>query len=467
MTSMPLTLNDAAEALRDGRVSSVDLTMSCIEASDKLDEALGTFLHRTTDPALSAARAADADFAAGIDRGPLQGIPFAIKDIFATADAPTTAQSRVLDPAWGAQGDALVVARVRDAGAVLLGKTTTMEFAFGLPDATQPFPVPRNPWNTGAWAGGSSSGNASGVAAGLFFGSIGSDTGGSIRLPSAFCGITGLKPTYGRVPKTGTVPLAWTLDHVGPMCRSAHDCAIVLNAIAGNDPADTFSSPAPTDDYVAGLGGSLEGLRMGVDRALPSKGIQAPPDPAAVALFEIALEQLVAAGATVVEVSIDGYEAMNEAVTATLFCESFAYHKRNLQQRWAEYGRFTRQMLTFGAFFSGDDYVQAQRVRRAVRREIDRIFGDVDAIAMLTAGAGAPAAEGLDFVSALGLPAYTPFWNGSGLPALSVPIGFTDAGMPIGMQIGGRAFDEATVLRVGDAYQQRTDWHLRVPPVVG
>jgi Asp-tRNA(Asn)/Glu-tRNA(Gln) amidotransferase A subunit family amidase len=465
VSARSLTLTDAAAALRDGSATSVELTASCLDAADRLDDQLGTFIVRTPELALEAAQRADADFAAGIDRGPLQGIPFGIKDIFATSDAPTTAQSLVLDPAWGSHGDAPAVARLRAAGAVFVGKTTTMEFAFGLPDPDKPFPVPRNPWNRDHWAGGSSSGNASGVGAGMFFGSLGSDTGGSIRLPSAYCGITGLKPTFGRVPKSRTVPLAWSLDHVGPMCRSARDCAAVLEVIAGHDPSDALCSSEQVEPYAPALDGSLAGVRVGVDRAMASRGIQAPPDPAAVALFEAALTELAAAGAGIVEISIDGWEAMNEAAAAILFCECFAYHKRNLQTRWADYGRFTRQMLTFGAFFTGEDLVRAQRVRRAVRREIDEILTGVDVVASLTAGAGAAKADGLDFVSALGLPVYTPFWNGAGLPALSVPIGFTDAGLPIGMQLGGRAFDEAGVLRAGDAFQQRTDWHLRVPMI--
>ena len=187
--------------------------------------------------ALDEARQADADFANGIDRGPLQGIPLGIKDIIATDNAPTTAQSLVLDPTWGDQGDAPVVARLRAAGAVITGKTSTMEFATGLPDADKPFPVPRNPWNTDHWPGGSSSGTGAGVAAGLFLGGLGTDTGGSIRGPAAYCAISGLKPTFGRVPKSGCVPLGYSLDHIGPMARSARDCAAMLQIIAGYDAA--------------------------------------------------------------------------------------------------------------------------------------------------------------------------------------------------------------------------------------
>jgi aspartyl-tRNA(Asn)/glutamyl-tRNA(Gln) amidotransferase subunit A len=465
MTGLPLSIAEAAAALRAGEVTSVELTTACIEAADRLDGELGTFLHRTNDSALAAAEQADTDLAAGVDRGPLQGIPFGIKDIFATSDAPTTAQSLVLDPAWGDQGDAPFVARVRQQGAVLMGKTSTMEFALGLPDPSKPFPVPRNPWDTSRWSGGSSSGNANGIAAGLFLGSIGSDTGGSIRLPSAFCGITGLKPTFGRVPKSGTVPLAWSLDHVGPMARTARDCAAILSVIAGHDPSDPLCSSEPVADYEAVLDGSLAGVRIGVARDAHTNGALALPNDDASQRFEDAVAALESAGAELVDVAIDHYAALVEATSVVLFSEAFAYHRENLKARWSDYGSFSRQMLSFGAFFSGTDYVQASRIRRAVRAKVDEMLGSLDAIVMLTAGAGAAPADGLDFMSALGLPVYTPVWNALGLPALSVPIGLGDDGLPIGMQIAGADFDEATVLRIGDGFQQITDFHRQVPSV--
>lgn len=463
MSRIPLSIAEAAAALRAGELTSVELTTACIETADRLDAELGVFLHRTNDTALAAAKQADADLAAGIDRGPLQGIPFGIKDIFATDDAPTTAQSLVLPSSWGDRGDAPFVARVRARGAVLLGKTSTMEFALGLPDPTKPFPVPRNAWDRTRWAGGSSSGNATGVAAGLFLGSIGSDTGGSIRLPSAFCGITGLKPTFGRVPKSGTVPLAWSLDHVGPMARTARDCAQILSVIAGFDPSDPLCVDEPVADYEAALDGSLGGVRIGVDRADHTAGALVPPNDDALARFEEAVAALADAGAELVDVSVDTYAALNEASSITLFGESFDYHREWLRTRWDDYGSLSRQMLTFGAFFSAADYVQAQRVRRHARAKADELLATVDAVVMLTAGAGAPPADGLDFVSALGLPVYTAAWNGLGLPVLSVPIGFGDDGLPIGMQIAGAAFDEAAVLRIGDAFQTVTEHHRAVP----
>jgi aspartyl-tRNA(Asn)/glutamyl-tRNA(Gln) amidotransferase subunit A len=463
VTALPPTIVDAAAALRDGSVTAVDLTEQMLNRADKLDPQLGTYIHRSDDPARAAARQADADFAAGIDRGPLQGIPLCVKDILATADAPTTCQSLVLDPAWGEQGDAPAVARLRAAGAVLTGKTTTMEFAIGLPDPAKPFPVPRNPWSTDTWAGGSSSGTANGTAAGLFYGGIGTDTGGSIRMPSALCGITGLKPTYGRVPKTGVFPLASTLDHVGPMARTAQDCALLLAVMAGHDAADPNCADVAVDDYVGALGRSLEGVRVAVERDHHTRAPMV--DPAAAQLFEDAIAAMERAGAEIVEISMHLWEPLNEATIVTTFSEAFLYHHEDLKNRWSDYGAYTRVMITTGAFYSAIDYVKAQSIRRAARQETLEHLGSVDVIACLTAGAGAPLVEGLDFASTLLLPVFTAVWDGLGFPVVSVPIGFTAAGLPIGMQLAGRPFDEAGVLAVGDAYQQLTDWHLRVPPI--
>src|SRR5262245_63745440 len=235
MSELPCTIADAARAFRSGQLTSADLTAALLARAHAANEKLGAFIQIADETALAAAKQADADFAAGIDRGPLQGIPLGVKDILATLEGPTTAQSLVLDRSWGGRADALAVARLRAAGAVIPGKTTTMEFAIGAPDPSKPFPVSANPWDLARTPGGSSSGTGNGIAAGLFLGGLGTDTGGSIRMPAAFCGITGLKVSYGRVPAAGCVPLAPTLDTIGPMARSARDCAAILQADAGPD----------------------------------------------------------------------------------------------------------------------------------------------------------------------------------------------------------------------------------------
>lgn len=458
---LPITLDDAAAALRRGETTSVALTEAVLERADRLDGRIGCYLYRCDDAALARAKQADDELAAGVEKGPLHGIPLAVKDIVATTDCPTTAQSLVLDPRWGDQGDAPVVARLRAAGAVLTGKTSTMEYAIGLPDPDKPFPIPRNPWNLDRWSGGSSSGTANGVATGLFYGGVGTDTGGSIRMPSALCGITGFKPTFGRVPKAGVVPLAWSLDHVGPMARTARDCALLLEVMAGHDPRDPSCLDAPVPSYVAELDGALEGVRIAVQRR---HHVDAPfVDPSAVARFDDALGVLAVGGAKVEDVDIEAFDLLNEAMPPLVMSEAFAYHRLTMQARWTDYFSTTRAMVASGLFYTGTDIVQARRVRNHVLDKVAEVLDRFDVIATLTAGAGAPGAAGLDFASALMLPVFTAPWNALGLPAASVPCGFTDDGMPVGLQLCGRTLDEATVLRIGDAYQQRTDWHLRVP----
>lgn len=462
---LPLTIADAAAALRSGEVTSVQLTEAALARADEIDSLIGCYLYRGDDAALARAKQADDELARGDDRGPLHGIPLGVKDIVATADCPTTAQSLVLDPAWGDQGDAPVVARLRAAGAVLTGKTSTMEFAIGLPDPSKPFPVPRNPWNLDRWAGGSSSGTANGVATSLFYGGVGTDTGGSIRMPAALCGVTGLKPTFGRVPKAGVVPLAWSLDHVGPLARSARDCALMLDVMAGHDARDPLclDAPMPSGGYTAALDGSLDGVRVAVQR---KHHVDAPfVEPSAIARFEEAVEALAAGGAVVEEVDIPAFDILNEAVPPLFMAEAFAYHRRMMQTRWDDYFSTTRVMVASALFYTATDYVQARRVRNHVRADVDRLLQHFDVIATPTAGAGAPAAEGLDFAAALMLPVFTGPWDALGLPAISVPCGFTDDGLPVGLHLGGRHLDEAGVLHVADAYQHVTGWHTQVPNV--
>jgi aspartyl-tRNA(Asn)/glutamyl-tRNA(Gln) amidotransferase subunit A len=463
VTDLPLTIADAAAALRAGAISSVELTRAVLAQADRLDARLGVYLTRMDETALREAAQADADLAAGVDRGPLQGIPLGVKDIIATANAPTTGQSLVLDPAWGDRGDAPVVTRLRAAGAVVVGKTTTMEFAIGMPDPEKPFPVPRNPWNLDRWPGGSSSGTGSGVAAGFFLGGLGTDTGGSIRMPAAYCGISGLKQTFGRVPKSGCVALGFSLDHIGPMARSARDCALLLQVLAGYDASDPTCADAPVPDYLAGFGADLAGKRIAVERehGVRTAGVL----PEVVAAFEAAVAALEAAGAEVVEVAIPHYDEIVFAGRINSRCEAAAYHMVDMQSRWTDYGVHTRAAIAGGALYSAPDLVQAQRVRRYGQRVVRELLAPYDALLTPTSGIGAPPLEGLTSESMLKWPSFTSIWNATGLPALSVPMGFTEDGLPLSLQIVGKPFDEATVLAIGDAYQQRTDWHLMMPPV--
>ncbi len=467
MTEIPLTLTDAAAALRAGELTSAELVEESIARADALDDQLGVYLVRFDDDARARAAQADADFAAGIDRGPLQGIPIGVKDILAMAEGPTTAQSLILDPAWGEGKDAIVVERLKAAGAAITGKLTTMEFASAVPDPDKPFPLPRNPWDLDTWPGGSSSGTGAGVAAGLFLAGVGTDTGGSIRIPAIFCGVSGLMPTFGRVPNAGCVPLGYSLDHIGPLARSARDCGAFLGAIAGPDPRDPYAVDRGVDDYLAGpLDGSLAGLRVGVER-INHLGVDPEEDPAVAATFEAAVARLGELGATVVEVTIPHYAEALVAAMITCVAESLAYHREDLRERAHDYHRSNRSMYPLGACFTGADYVQAQRVRRVAQRSLATVFADVDLIATPGATRVSPTYERMLTGGTMDVLAgvHTMYWDAVGNPALVVPMGFNGDGLPLSLQLAARPFEEALLVRAGDAYQQATDWHLRVPPL--
>jgi aspartyl-tRNA(Asn)/glutamyl-tRNA(Gln) amidotransferase subunit A len=460
----PLTLTEAAAALRCGDVTSAELTEAALARADRLDGELGTYLARFDDEALRAAERADRELASGIDRGPLQGIPFGVKDILAASEGSTTAQSLVLDPGWGAGKDAPVVARLKAAGAVITGKVTTMEFACGMVDPAKPFPVPRNPWDPQTWPGGSSSGTGNGVAAGMFLAGLGTDTAGSIRIPAAFCGVTGLKPTFGRVPKSGCVPLGYSLDHVGPLARSARDCAAVLEVIAGHHPSDPDCVDLPVTPVA--FDGSLTGVRIGVVR---EHHFPEGFDPALATAFDDALGVLTGLGATLVEVTLPYWPQMLTANLVTMCSEALAYHRGDLTGRWDDYFAATRVTLARGALVSGADYVQAQRVRRVAQDAVARLLDDVDVIACPTTAIGAPRyqdltdAEGRIDIEALFRYIFTQYWDCVGNPVLAAPMGFTTQGLPLSIQFAGAAFDETTILRVADAFQQVTRWHRQVP----
>jgi aspartyl-tRNA(Asn)/glutamyl-tRNA(Gln) amidotransferase subunit A len=465
---LPVTAADAARRLRDGSVTSVALTQALLGRADRSDPELGVYLARFDEQALEQAQRADAELASGLDRGPFHGIPFGVKDIFAAAEGPTTANSLVLDPQWGAGRDATAVARMKQAGAVITGKVATMEFAVGTVDADKPFPQTRNPWDPNTWPGGSSSGTGAGVAAGFFLAGFGSDTGGSIRIPASYCGVSGLMPTFGVVPKTGVVPLGYSLDHVGPLARSVEDCAAVLEIIAGADGEDPDCVPSWPGLGTAWREGSLEGRRIGV---VTEHHFPETADPALRSTFDEAVRVLQAAGAAVEEVALPYWDETGTASMITMGAEAAAYHRPDLQSRWNDYSRATRAMVSLGALVSGADYVQAQRIRRLAQQALATLFRDYDALVMPTTATAAPAyarqsrdgSLGLDFGRLFGT-IFTPYWDAVGNPVLVVPMGFNAAGLPLSLQIAGPAFGEADLLAVGQALQVRTDWHLQLPP---
>jgi aspartyl-tRNA(Asn)/glutamyl-tRNA(Gln) amidotransferase subunit A len=453
------TIRELGDRFRRRTLSPVELTEAHLARIEKLDPTLKAFVTVTADRARQDARAAEAALRQGGEPGRLCGIPVAYKDLYATKGILTTAGSAVLAD-WIPDADSTCVARLQGAGSVMLGKLITHEFAMGIQFPGHRFPPARNPWNLAHMPGGSSSGSGAALAAGLCVGSLGSDTGGSIRGPAAFSGIAGIKPTYGRCSRAGVVSLSWTLDHTGPMARTVEDCAYLLQALAGHDPADPASSRAPVGDYLATLRGGIRGLRVGVPRAYFFDGVRPEVERA----FEASLGVLRSLGATVQDVEIPSIRnAMSFLVI--LLAEAFAYHERDLRERPELFGDVLREKFMAGGLLSGAEYAQAQRLRAQLCVDMAAALARVDLLATPTTPGPAPSFETVlnpDFPFARSNMA--PF-NMSGLPALAVPCGFSEGGLPLSLQLAGRPFDEATVLRAGHAYEQATEWHRRRPDV--
>ncbi len=449
------------------QVSPVEVVRAHLDRIAALDPALRAFVTVCPDGALEAARAAEADLMAGKPLGPLHGVPWAPKDLYSTKGVRTTGGSKILADSVPGH-DATVVARLARAGAILLGKLNMHEFAYGPEGLNAHYGDTRNPWSVDAHriAGGSSSGSGAAVAAGLAPGSLGSDTGGSIRIPASLCGITGLKPTYGRVSRAGVLPLAWSMDHVGPMTRSARDCALMLGAIAGYDPADPTTSVLPVADYGAALTGDVRGLRVGILRA-HFTDVAAPDVRAAV---DAAAKRLEQAGAVLDEVNLTQVTHVATGSAAIVASEALAYHAAWMRARAQDYQPDVRERLRLGAFVTGAHYVRSQQVRALLTREVDDALVRRDVLLAPATPLTAPVlgerettlGDGPSDVRAALLRCTRPF-NFSGHPACAAPCGFSAAGLPIGLQVVGRPFDEATVLRVVDAYQRITDWHTRRP----
>jgi len=462
---IPLTIQDAAAALRAKQITSTELTSALLAKTKALNPTLGAFITVTEETALAEAAAADAKFAAGTDLGPLQGIPYGVKDIIATKDAPTTANGVILDPAWGEGWDAPVIERLRAAGAVLMGKLVLNEFAIGMPDAAKAFPMPQNPWDLERSGSGSSSGTGIAIAGGLVLGGLGTDTGGSTRGPSSWNGVSGMKQTFGRVPKFGCVPLGYSLDHINPMARSAWDCAAMLNVLAGYDRRDPTTVDVPVPDYTAGLTGSVAGMRIGVPTSYFFDSPELDPETKAAVLAGI--EALKGAGAVVTEVHIPHAREAKDANQVIMYSEAFSYHKLDLAERFDDYGKYTSEVLTRGLLMTGGDLVQAHRFRSYFKKKVAEVMTDLDVLITPTSIGPAPKRADMSPSQQLRGPGFTPHWNLTGLPAMAIPCGFSSGPkpLPLSMQIIGKPFAEQTVFQVADAYQRLTDWHLQVPKV--
>jgi len=463
------SVSELARLIATKEISPVEIVRAHLDRITALDARLRCFITLTADAAVEAARAAEAELAAGRSRGPLHGVPFGLKDLFDTAGVRTTGGSKILADRVPAE-DATVARRLSAAGAISLGKLSMHEFAYGPEGLNVHYGTSRNPWDAAEERipGGSSSGSGVAVAAGLVPLALGSDTGGSIRIPAALCGITGLKPTYGRVSRAGVLPLAWSMDHAGPMTRSAMDAALVLKALAGYDPADPTTSVLPVPDYAAALSGDVKGLRVGVLRV----GFLDAAAPDVRDAVESAVKTLEGLGARVDEVSLDHVGSVAAGAMAIVASEALAYHAEWVRTRPSDYQPDVLERLRAGAFVSGVHYVRAQQARALVRAEVDAALARRDVL--LSPATPIAATRFGEMETALGegtvdvrssLLRFTRPFNFTGHPACALPCGFTSAGLPIGLQIVGRPFDEVTLLRAADAYQRATDWHGRRPPL--
>jgi aspartyl-tRNA(Asn)/glutamyl-tRNA(Gln) amidotransferase subunit A len=454
-----LSIAEAARLIERRQLSPVDLTQAYLDRIQTYDAQLNAYLLVTADRALEAARAAEAEIAAGHYRGPMHGIPFALKDIYCTAGIRTTCHSRTRQD-YVPNFDAATVTRLYQAGAVLLGKLSTHEFAHGGPSFDLPWPAARNPWNREHATGGSSSGSGASVAAALAPGSLGSDTGGSIRNPAALCGLVGLKPTYGLVSRSGVYTNSYSYDTAGPMTWTVEDCAIMLQTIAGHDPKDPASAGHAVPDYRAELSAGVKGLRIGVLRHLYEEDV---PVPASLkAALEQAYDVLRGLGAVIEDARIRPASDYHAVKITGAESELFAVHEPVLRQRLNDFGADFLGRALGALLISGADYVQASRQRRAMIAEMAPLYQKYDVL--LTAGPG-PAAR-LDAWRTLNFwqksSVTTPF-NVTGGPALAQCIGFTDDGLPLSMQVAGRPFADAMVLRVAKAYEDATPWRRRRP----
>jgi aspartyl-tRNA(Asn)/glutamyl-tRNA(Gln) amidotransferase subunit A len=451
-----LSLAEASKLIHKADVSSIELTEACLARIGAVDSTLNAFITVTAEAARTSARQATNSK----PHSPLHGIPIALKDIFDVEGVRTTAGSPILADNV-ATADSAVTRRLKDAGAIILGKLNLHQFAFGATGRSSHFGPARNPWDPERITGGSSSGSGAAVSSGETFMAMGTDTGGSIRIPASLCGIVGLKPTFGRVSRAGLLPLSWSLDHAGPMARSVEDVAIVMQVIAGHDPNDTWSSREPVPDYTKNLRAGVKGLRVGVPDSFFFDSLEPEVDAGVRAAIGV-LESL---GAIVEPVRLPYIYEIPSATNAIQLPEALAYHQKWMAERPEDYLDDVRYRLELGAMIPAVTYVQAQRLREmAVAAWRDEVFSRVDVLAMASTQGAAFKLEGSDLSVTLSLIRLTNPLNLMGVPVISVPCGFTSEGLPFGLQLAGRWWDEATVLRAAYAFEQATEWH---PPKGG
>jgi aspartyl-tRNA(Asn)/glutamyl-tRNA(Gln) amidotransferase subunit A len=460
MSAPFLTIAEASRRIAEKQISPVELTQACYARIRKLEPTLHAFIRLTEERAMADARAAEARLMGGWRLGPLDGVPIGHKDIYNTAGIPTTAHSKLLEGNVP-DADATVVRRWAEAGVVLMGKLATHEFAFGGPSFDLPWPPARNPWDPAHFTAGSSSGTGAAVASGMVLGGTGSDTGGSIRGPAALCGLAGIKPTYGLASRAGVLPLSFTLDHTGPLAWTAEDCALLLTAMAGHDPADPASADRPPVDYAAGIGAGVKGLRIGVVRSFFE--VDHPVSAGTRKGIADAERVFAELGATVRDVTLPPMLDFQASGWVILIAEAYAVHEPWLKTRFNDYGELLRDRVALGGLLRAADYVQAVRRRRILCQQVAEAMRDVDLLLCAAAPGEAPEITAIPKWANLEKPSFTIPFNVTGQPAMSVCTGFGEGGLPVSMQLIGRPFEDATVLRAAHSYEQATEWRARRP----
>jgi aspartyl-tRNA(Asn)/glutamyl-tRNA(Gln) amidotransferase subunit A len=459
-----LTIAEAARLIAAKKLSPVELAKTHLDRIRRLDPDLNAFLLVTEDRALADAKAAEARQMSGALRGKLDGIPIAHKDIYNTAGIRTTAHSKLLEHNVPTR-DAHTVKKWADAGTVMLGKLATHEFAFGGPSFDLPWPPARNPWNRDHFTAGSSSGTGAAVAAGLILGGTGSDTGGSIRGPAALCGIAGIKPTYGLSSRTGILPLAFSLDHAGPMAWTAEDCGLLLQGMAGPDPEDPASVDRPIPDFTAELSKGVKGLRLGVVRHFFETDHRASD--ATRAGIDAALDFFRKEGAEVRDITLSSaadYHAVGYLIMVT---EAFTLHGPWMRERFMDYGELFRDRVSLAATISGPDMIQATRRRHMLCREMAAAMENLDIIVSASQPGEAPRIDSVPKWANMEKPSFTMPCNVTGFPAISICTGFGEGGLPVAMQLAGKPFTEPTLFRAAHAYETAMKWRARRPAMAG
>lgn len=454
------SIAEASQLIAQKKLSPVELVEDCLHRIDVADKELHSFVRVLADDARSEARKAEGEISSGLYRGPLHGIPIGLKDIFDLAGVSTTAHSRLYEDNIPCE-DSAVAARLKDAGAIILGKLATYEFALGGPSFDLPWPPARNPWDQSRITGGSSSGTGVAVSAGLVLAGTGSDTGGSVRFPAAYCGIAGIKPTYGLVSRRGVVPLAYSLDTVGPMAWTVEDCAIMLQSMAGHDPKDPASVQVSIPNYREVLQTNLRGVKIGIVRHFFEK------DNVASALTIEAIDEAISVlrdlGADVRVVTLSPLEDYSAVALSIMLIEGFSVHQRDLSERPEMYGAYFRDRMALGAFFTAADYVQALRRRSELSVELSEAFQNFDVLVTAITSGEAPSVDTVSPFASYEKPIFSAPFNTAGCPAMSVCCGFSPSGLPLAFQIAGKPFDEEKVFRVGHAYEKATDWRKNRP----